>query len=657
MLQRPLARVTSQLYRMFGRGGLSTKDEGVRLQRVHQAIQWYLEGRVKEAKQLYSALNKERPSDPHVQYGLGLVAFHEGDTASAILLIEQARGLGLDTAEVNANVAVMYLGTGDLDSATTALRRAIHVDPGFGPAYAHMGLISMRAGRTDDALRELSKAVELQPSNAAALNNLGGLLRDIGELRSAIAHFRRARDLSPFDTQILINLGTAEIQANEWAAAESSFGELVRLDPQAAVAWSRLGFAMSRQGRWDDGINACRKACAMQPELIEGLVALGSALGGGGHAEEAEVVLHEALFKDSRNVDASLQLAQLFLAKRNVDGALACLRRAATLNPGDQRVRVELGRCLLSMGCYEEGFELFEARFRALPQQFTAEVHRAAAGLGETDKPLDLRRAKVLVLGEQGFGDQLMMLRYLPLIRSLGAQQIGVACARELMRIVGQVDGVDEVYDLDGKDRLPFPTCVIPMLSLPRLFGTTTDCVPTPPSFLLDAWTHSSQGLDLDVSGDMLVGLAWAGNSTRADPARANFTLETLELLLDVDGTQFVSLQKERLGTAESYCRWGERLLDPMGACSDFMDTGSVVRRLDLVITVDTAIAHLAASLGITTWLILKAGGEWRWGVESDTSVWYPSIRIFRQRLGDPWSVVVTQVRDALALKVASVGP
>jgi len=647
-----LLRVSQRLRRLAHEkpraGVVDTLGELRLAEELHRA------GKLREASVLYEHILETDPEHAQATYFLGLVRFQEGDAGGASDLIERASFLGLDTPQVRTNLGLVYMHLGRFEVAERALREAIRQDPAFASAHGTLALVRARIGDLHGAVLLLEKACELEPQNVEALNNLGGIYRDLGRLDDALARFGDALRLRPDSVAILSNLAGAQMASRQWSDAAATFRRVIALDDRLPLAWSGMGGALAEMGEYGDAESACREALQLRPDAAEGLAALARVLRHQGKADEAEPVLRRLLELDPGQSTAWGQMAAVHAARFSFEEAEASHRRAVDLAPRSASARFDLAHFLLGQGKYEEGFALFESRFLAIPGWFTDEVR--AAGQDESEhrwRGQALDDKHLLVLGEQGFGDQIMMFRYLPLLKQRGARRVSLTCAPELLRLARAITGVDQVFDRTDRSRPEGVDIVVPAMSLPYCFRSTIDTLPDAGYLGIDANQKHQWAERLASLEGLRVGLTWAGNSTQDDLLRRTLTLETLRPLLGVAGATLVSLQKPVPGQAQCEDVRGELLTDPIDACEDFFDTACLVSNLELVITVDTAVAHLAATLGVPTWLLLKTGGEWRWGPTSATSAWYPdTMRIFRQGRGASWSELVEQVADALRKEV-----
>jgi len=343
-------------------------------------------------------------------------------------------------------------------------------------------------------------------------------------------------------------------------------------------------------------------------------------------------------------------IGQAFPFGRKSVSASAEADAPVQLHPATAAQRYNLATSLLMRGEYGRGFDLYESRFDTFEER-AAPARKFAQSLGKKRRwrgePLSRRR--IVIWCEQGFGDDLMMLRYLPLLKARGTKKIMVVCERELVDLVKAMPVVDRVFS--GNDTIAPDDFDVhcPIMSLPHCCQTTRESVPrdipylTVPKDRVDRWRKR-----LAEIGTPKIGLAWAGGAIlEADPRRS-IPLAAFEPLLFLPGVCFVSLQKDR---RLEDARLAPRLVDWMPECDDFLNTATLIEALDLVISVDTAVAHLAGALGKEVWLLNRFESEWRWGRDATRSVWYPTMTIFNQRNPDRWDEVIGEIAKRLAIR------
>ncbi len=509
----------------------------------------------------------------------------------------------------------------------------------------------LQANRPAAARLMFEQAVAAEPDNPDLLADLAAILQQLGKVDDALARYQRALELRPESAPLWVDYGCAQLAGRQWEAAASAFRQALIVDDRYAPAWSALGVALAELGQDRDAEGACHEALVLRPDWPDGVVNLATVLAAIGRSADAQAELARRLAQQPDWVTGWQKLAAIQAADGDLAAAEASYRRAAELQPASASIAFSLSHALLGQGKYEEGFRLFEKRFEAIPAWFTDEVRslgvdasaRRWRGESVTDR-------HVAIIGEQGFGDQLMMFRYVPRLRDLGASKVSVVCAPELVRVAQRIPGVGEVMSLKGAARPTDADLWVPALSLPFCCRSTVHDLPD--AAYLDVEPEAKHAWStLAAAPGLRVGVVWAGNSTDDDRARRDFTLEMLAPLLTVANVSWVSLQKGPRSVELATGAWAGRMADPMPECADFLDTAAVIANLDLVLCVDTAVAHLAGAMGVPVWLMLKIGGEWRWGATSAASPWYPKMQIFRSVSLRAWSSVTDCVHLALTQK------
>jgi len=465
-------------------------------------------------------------------------------------------------------------------------------------------------------------ALSAKPDWPAALSNLSLVLREQKRATQAEAMLRRALSIAPDYVAARNNLAVLLWQMKRLADAEAQYRQILRIQPDYALAHNNLGLVLLDLGRPRDAEAAFRHALAIDA-----------------HAPEMHNNLGNALNRQHRSAEA-----------------IAAYRAALSLRPDYAVARGNLSMLLLALGIFEEGWRIYEARYdeSAGTADGTLPPVPYPKWRGES-----LEGKSLLVWPEQGYGDSLQFCRYLPLLKARGVARIGVVCPPALHRLFESLEGVDAVYPLDGKSTIPGHDFWCLMLSLPMHAGTTLETIPgrTPylraPAHLTREWRARLP------AGGFKVGLVWAGDPRAHDrgahaidqrrslPARAYLPLLRVAQSTDV---RFVSLQKGAASQPQIDDLPADlRPFDPMGDVRDFADTAAIVESLDLVIAVDTSVAHLAGALDKPVWILSRHDGCWRWLRDRDDSPWYPRARLFRQTEPGDWATVIDRVARALA--------
>jgi thioredoxin-like negative regulator of GroEL len=437
----------------------------------------------------------------------------------------------------------------------------------------------------------------------------------------------------------LFYLARARLDAGDYTAAEAALRAALALDPDAAASHANLAFVLAAGGGVDAAETHYRRAIALAPHEPQTYLNLGAMLTAQHRAADALAVYDAAPVSPALLSNRGMALACL----GREDEAEACYRRALTLDPGYRKAAFNLAYLLLRQGRWEEGWRRLEARDWLVPMQEYMRLPRWDGG--------SLAGRRILVGVEAGHGDMIQFCRYCAQLQALGAARVGVLCHPGLVALFGGLRGADEILPLDRDfDRDDWDVWAAP-LSLPLHFRTTVDTVPAAlPYLTLDpARVARVAPLLAAGPGDMKVGVVWKGNPRfENDAARSLPDLAALAPLLQVPGIRWYSLQK---GPGEGMV--GQGMTDLAPAIEDFADTAALIAGLDLVITVDTACAHLAGALGKPCWVLLPAWmPDWRWLADRAGTPWYPRVmRLFRQRRDGAWDEVVREVAAALAAR------
>lgn len=533
--------------------------------------------------------------------------------------------------------AVERYQSGKLDEAQRFCQQALRADPENAHALHLYGLIVLGLGDAQRALQSLEKAVRLDPSNPTLLNNLGQIHRDQGRVDDAESCFRKALDLKADYAEAGANLGTL-LHAS---------GRMER----SAQNYLRLGLALETTGQFADAVQSYRQALTLEPENPQAHHGLGRTLERLGRLEDAAESLNAALALKSDSAEVHHDLGNALVRLGRLDDAEQRYRGALALSPGFPVTTFALSQLLMLRGDYRSGLPLYESRFEGSDRGKDPWYRNLMTQLQGADrwKGEPLAGKALLVWTEQGLGDTLMVMRFLPLLKQRGAGRLIVYCEPAFVRLIRAMDAVDEV--VSKENRLPSGRfdrhC--PLMSLPLLFDTRLETIPGEvpyariPAALGRKWAGKLAALP-----PLRVGLAWAGGALfRSDPLRTrSVSLERFAPVLGIGGASFVSLQKGE--DAAELERSGWKVHDWMRACGDFLDTAAVIEQLDLVISVDTAVAHLAGALGKPVWMLNRFESEWRWMLEREDSPWYPTMRIFRQSRRGDWDDVIARVASAL---------
>ncbi len=491
------------------------------------------------------------------------------------------------------------------------------VDHSAAKKYLLEGTSLLRARRFPEAEKSLRESLRLRPDDPEVLNNLGTTVWEQGRAAEATAYYLRALQFRPRDFGILNNLGIALWDQDRPERAVVFYRRALDIQPDSLDTQINLAVALSDLGEFDDALTLLRKVLVLNPNSPEAWDNAGMTFARQGHSDQA----------------------------------IACYDRAIALRPDFGEAHRNRALAWLSQGDFERGWP--EAEWRLKCRNPPGFVFPFPRWTGE-----DLNGQPILLHWEQGLGDTLQFIRFAPLVKERGAL-VWVYCQPPLHRLVARNAGVDHI--LDGKAPAPDFPVHAPLLSVPAILGNTVATLPAAPYLSADAATISHWRAALlralgvaDLASVFKIGIAWQGSRQNRIDRWRSFPLEQFAPLAGLPGVRLISLQKgtgtEQLGALAG--RFGVTELPSAGPGGederDLLDTAAVMSLLDLVVAPDTAVGHLAGSLGVRAWIALSHVGEWRWMVDGDNTPWYPSIRIFRQTKLNDWESVFRRMADAL---------
>ncbi len=467
--------------------------------------------------------------------------------------------------------------------------------------------------------------------------NEGVALYGLGRKAEALARFEAALALSPAHLPALANRARTLEQLGRWQDAVDAADAGLRLVSHPALLHPKADALMALE-RFAEAADAYALMLQAAPGHVGALNNLGVALAFGGDLEGAAAVL-VTLVRTVGDADAHYSLGNVLRDLGRYDEALASYDRAIAAGDPVGAV-ISRAQLLLLQGDFEAGWPGYEARWRFEQAGQGAPLDPALHAVAS-----HLQGKRLLLEAEQGFGDTLQMLRYAPLAAAAGAEVL-LRVQAPLVALARTVPGAAEVLSMD--DPRPHADILCPMMSLPLLFGTTMETIPANVPYLSVApearavWAGRLPG-----GGKPKVGLAWSGNPAHNNDRNRSVPLALLAPLLALD-CQFVSLLKDVRPQDAAALAGTANLLDAGPLIGDFADAAALVQTLDLVITVDTAAAHLAGALGKPVWLMLPFAPDFRWLLGRDDSPWYPTMRIFRQPRPGDWEAVARVVAEAL---------
>ncbi|MDR3517691.1 MAG: tetratricopeptide repeat-containing glycosyltransferase family protein [Azospirillaceae bacterium] len=607
------------------------------------------------AETAYRRATMIKPDYPHAHKNRGTNLMTLGVFETAAACFRRAIAGRCDFPEAYTGLAQACFNQGLLTEAAAAARRTLRLKPDDSAAFYSLGNALGRSGNTAAALTAYRSGIALQPDAPELYNNISNIFHLQERMAEAVIAEHRALVLNPQYAAAITNLGNAMKMLNRLPEAIYAYHQALTLQPGFAEALSNLGNALVHAGRYEEAVKICHRSTLIGPEYSEAYNNMGNALHALRRIEPAHTLYRQAITLAPSNAGPHNNLGNVMMSLRETERAIRAYRREVVIGSAnghgpDPRVHVNLAMALLMMGQFQEGWIEYDWRWKT--RDFRGEVLPSPPPewCGES-----LEGRTILLYGEQGFGDALQFCRYATVVAGLGARVL-IRVQQPLVRLLATVPGVAAVAGSVAE--LPAFDFHLPLMSVPRVVGTTLETIPaTVPYLHADAVAWRRR---LALLAGMKVGLVWAGNprafnhEAHLTDRRRSLSLDHYAVLGTIPGVSLISLQ---LGPAAIQTRSpppGLRLTDWTAELGDFAETAALVAALDLVITVDTAVAHLAGALGKPVWILSRYDGCWRWLRDRDDTPWYPTARLFRQTDPDEWHSVVARIATALRQRAAA---
>lgn len=533
----------------------------------------------------------------------------------ALPALQKASALLPDDAETHNNLGLALADLGQLEDAVLSYHLALEIDPQLAAAHFNLGNTLKVLGQLDDAAAGYRRAIQIKPDFVDAHNCLGNTLKDLGQLGGAMDSYRKVLEIKPDFVDVHCILGNVLIELGQLNGARESHARAVALQPDCAEMHFNLGNALKDLEQLDGAVTSYSRALELKPELL----------------------------------DAYLNLGFTLRAMGQLDNALACYRRGLEINPDYAPLRYNLGIALLHNGEFESGW-------RYLRKRYSPDLKQRIVGMPmlpfEQWQGESLNGKSILIWREQGLGDEIQFCRYVPQLKRLGACRVTLICKPALQELLATLDGVDVLYPLEqGKGPPEAHDFWTPMLDIPFHLGTRLHNIPADIPYLVANPARMEQvAAQLAGIDEIKVGLCWKGNPNYLADAQRSFGLAALMPLFSVAGARFFSLQAggrvDFLSTVGSCAVDLGHEIDTVGP--PFRETAALIMQLDLVITCDTSIGHLAGALGKPVWVLLPFVSDWRWMERREDSPWYPNMRLFRQSVRGDWPTVIERVAERL---------
>lgn len=643
----------------------------------------------------YRAVVQRMPQSFVAQHQLATLLFNKGRIEEALDCMRRACAIDPRSVMAHRNAGLMLLHANRLDGALQAFSAALAIDPRDIGSLVSAGVAFKRLARYDEAVAHYDRALVIDPDCADALSNKGVSLRSLKRYGEALACYDRLIALRPKQAQAYVNRANLLTEMSRPAAALADYDKALELEPVLPEALNGRGAALYNMRRLDealasydrvlaadgrnpaahngrgavlfqmrrdaDALSAFEQALAVDANNRDALNGKATSLFNLARHADALATYDEALKVKRDDPDSLNGRANALFNLRRFDEAMTSYDRAiAAAGPNAEPrsgpstamlARHNRSMLQLAIGDYERGWQDYECRRVVAGLPIPARACSSPYWRGEP-----LAGKSIVVIEEQGLGDTLQFCRYLPLLEQQGARvtyHVRASLHRLLRTLSPTLRLVDAMPD-DGS--FDYHTL---LMSLPGSFCTRIETIPAPNGYLTAEPERIAQWKDKLGGARVKVGICWQGNPEGTVDVGRSIPLARFAPLAAVPGVELVSLQKTHGLEQIAGCGFDLRTLgDGFDSGPDaFVDTAAVMASLDLVVTSDTSVAHLAGALGVPTWVLLKVVPDWRWRLEGPACAWYPTLRLYRQTQADDWQTPIAAAARDLAAQVSSSVP
>lgn len=638
-------------------------------------------GRVKDAERAAGQIIEQAPNHAGALHVLGIIAAQRGDLENAIYLLNNATKNDPGKPIYQLHLGLAKQNAGYLNEAVAIYSDLTENFPGYAEGFYNLGNILKDLGRLSEALHAYDRCISINPLHAMAHNNRGCVLSGMGREEEAQTAHTQAININPRYAESYINRSIGLAKLHKYEDALKDCCAAIDVSPENILAKTikaslllelnrqhevvvilegligsgndnakislMYGIALSGLGRHQDALTSCDRSILMDSTNPDAYSARAVVLSDLGRFEESVSDCEMALKIKPDHSDAYANIGAALVGLGRLDDAESALKQAIALNPENASAQNNMSMLMLQKGDYLNGWEKYEWRWKV--KDFPSHRRDFHQPLWDGDS---LHGKTILLHAEQGLGDTLQFIRYLPSVAEAGGKII-VECQQPLQKLLSGVRGIDEI--LVYGDPLPFFDVHAPLMSLPRIFRTTLETIPGDVPYLSARVRSDSEYESLGISKEKInIGIVWAGNPKHRNDHNRSLNPALFRPLLELGGINWFSLQVGERACQIRSTHGLDKIVDLAQAVHDFPDTASVMLGLDLVITVDTSMAHLAGALGVPVWVLLPNVADFRWLLGREDSPWYPTARLFRQDIAKDWEGVMKKLAAALKNLAAS---
>lgn len=609
---------------------------------LEAALAHHQQGDLQQAMTGYQLVLDNAPDNIDALHLLGVAQFQANNIDSAISLLEKTLALNPKHIYALLHYGIVLENTQRFNEALIIYERALAIAPDDASILFNYGNALQSLERYAEAIAAYDHALTIMPHDTNTLFNRGNALRITKHFDDAIHSYTKAIELMPDHVNALHNRGNILQELELFNAALNDFNRILAITPNHIQTLIDKGHALQKLQLFQEALTHYEHALTIVPDNIDFLLNRGHALDRLNRTNEALSCYNKILTIDPNHIHAIYCRGNTLKALQRYQEALVCYNKAIMLDPSFAKAHFNEATTRLLIGDFKHGWEKYEWRWKRDDVVLT---------MPHYDKPLwmgkeSLKNKTLLVHIEQGFGDLIQFCRYTKLIKQAGAKIVLATVSPALLTLLKQINDID--YLVTSDEPLPHFDYYCPLMSLPLIYQTTLANIPahTPyfhaPKMHIKKWKTT-----LKNKGKPRIGIAWSGNPIYSSDYQRSIPLEKLTALLACKA-DFYCLQKEIRPADQEALSTFNNMHILHHDIEDFADTAAIIAAMDIVISVDTSIAHLAGAMGKPMWVMLPYVAEWRWLTERSDSPWYPSAHLIRQQKIGDWASVIEQVKNKL---------
>ncbi len=609
-----------------------------------RALEFINQGKLSKAEKIYRDLINKGTSN-HITYGnLGIICGVKGNSEDMIKFLKISLEIEPQYEQAYNNLGIALREKNELENAIKFFEKAIEIKPDYSDAYFNLGIVMYRKNMIERAKFYYKKALEFDPINIKAFNSLAITYESNNEFEKAILCYKKALKINPLSSEIHMNLANSYLKKGKINEAITSYRKSIKISPNNSSAHNNLASALKKKGLFDEAIYEYNNAIKIDSKNAKAFFNLGVLLAEMEKPISAINAYKESIEVDPNYVEAYTNLGIIFQEEGSYKLAIDSYNKALRLEPNNSKSRWNLAIAQLLTGNYIEGWENYDWRLNNLNSNKLHSAPKTQPIFENIFKSDD----NLLVISEQGLGDTIQYMRYIPYLRNLGLN-INFSAQEKLHNII-QVSNIDSNPLTPEEANLVNDRRWIPLLSLPKNLCVRPDnpIVSKPyiktKKELLDKWEN-----ELSHENKPIVGINWQGglDMEKASYKGRSIPLENFSILLKQNDITFLSLQKGYGSDQLNHCSFNNQFVScqkKIDQIWDFTENAAIAANCDLIITCDTSVAHLAGGMGLKVWLLLKDVPFWTWGLSGESTFWYPSMRLFRQNKKNDWITLLEKV-------------